>query len=392
MTSRRDATARFTRRVCFVKQRARRHLIACGTSRLRESFVRRRNRSHPSPLIIRARVNDDPARSRFPRSGFVWAGATPIVAAVAVTLFFVVAAPISTASASGVHSATAPIQLGKLISRSAKITTLDFAVLAQVPSLSEAQLWTQFGSRGANGCDARTLCVYGDTTSSTTVVLFGDSHAAMWLPAVNPWAITHHVRLILVWHGGCPTATLPTNWLWQDPTGSTSNTWCVKWRNAAIEFVDSIHAKLILFAERTSAIVSVPSDQPFSSTQWKEADITTIDRLESTGSRVAMIEDVPWHPEGVPKCLLAHWSDVQACSVPYPPVQWPGQQIAEADAARQTKAGFIRTIGWFCTSDDKTCPGLVGNHIVYWDNGHLTDHYSSYLSGVMGTAITQVGA
>jgi hypothetical protein len=303
----------------------------------------------------------------------------------------VIGVPLASAGASGSSDAPTAAQLSQLITKSATVTTLDFTDLSELSNVGEAQLWAQFGTRGANGCDATTVCEYGDTHASTTVVLFGDSHAAMWLPAVVPWASAHHDRLVLVWHGGCPTATLPTNWQWLDPSGSTSNQWCVDWRNAAIKYVDSLHAKLILFSERTSAIVSVPSDRPFSLVQWKKAVATTIDRLGATGSKVALIEDVPWHPESVPKCLLAHWSDIQMCSVSYPSVQWPGQQIAEADAAQQTKSAFIRTIDWFCTSNDETCPGLVGHHIVDWDNGHLTLSYSSYLSGVMGTALSLIG-
>ena len=58
-----------------------------------------------------------------------------------------------------------------------------------VPALADVRddLPTIYG----DGChlDQRTVtpkvCVFGDPSSSTTVVLFGDSHAAQWFPALE---------------------------------------------------------------------------------------------------------------------------------------------------------------------------------------------------------------
>jgi len=63
-----------------------------------------------------------------------------------------------------------------------------------------------------NGCHLSRVrlrsrpCVYGDTTSSTTVVLFGDSHAAYWFPAVDEISLQQHWRLVDLTKDGCPAA------------------------------------------------------------------------------------------------------------------------------------------------------------------------------------------
>ena len=49
-------------------------------------------------------------------------------------------------------------------------------------------------------------CVYGDTTSTTTVVLFGDSHAAYWFPALDLISQEQHWRLVDLTKDGCPVA------------------------------------------------------------------------------------------------------------------------------------------------------------------------------------------
>ena len=68
----------------------------------------------------------------------------------------------------------------------------------------------------SQGCGGVNSCVFGDATSKTTVVLFGDSHAYMWLPALVAFADQAWLRLVLVWLAGCPAAwvasgTRPTN-------------------------------------------------------------------------------------------------------------------------------------------------------------------------------------
>ena len=52
-------------------------------------------------------------------------------------------------------------------------------------------------------------CASGDVASPTTVVLFGDSHAAMWDPALNPVAEQQHWRLETLAKVTCPLLDLP---------------------------------------------------------------------------------------------------------------------------------------------------------------------------------------
>lgn len=281
-------------------------------------------------------------------------------------------------------------QVSALVAASAKIKKENATVRAELPNAPADQPWIQYGTSGENGCDATMVCAYGDITASKTIVLFGDSHASMWLPAVVPWATKHHERLVLVWDPGCPPAILPKNWQWLDPRGVTSNPSCLSWRTSAIAYVVSLHPSLVLIAERTAAIASEPSGKAFSSSQWQSALEITIKRLKVSHTKVAVIEDVPWHSETVPECLSREPSDVQACSVAYPNKTWPGQQKAEKAATEQTHASIIDTVGWFCIKSDKTCSGVIGNFITYWDNGHVTASYAAYLSGVMGSAITRV--
>ncbi len=53
-----------------------------------------------------------------------------------------------------------------------------------------------------DGCHVQTgkskakVCTYGDKDSSTKVLLFGDSHAASWLPALDALGKSQHWRIL----------------------------------------------------------------------------------------------------------------------------------------------------------------------------------------------------
>ena len=49
-------------------------------------------------------------------------------------------------------------------------------------------------------------CVYGNPSSKTTVVLFGDSHVMQWFPALNELAKERNWRLVGLTKAACPPA------------------------------------------------------------------------------------------------------------------------------------------------------------------------------------------
>ena len=69
-------------------------------------------------------------------------------------------------------------------------------------------------------------CVSGDAGAATTVALVGDSHAAMWQPALEPIARDRHWRLETMSKVLCPLMDLPIN----SPYLGRKFTECEQWR------------------------------------------------------------------------------------------------------------------------------------------------------------------
>lgn len=88
------------------------------------------------------------------------------------------------------------------------------ARIAKVPASVEptpAQAGTDFGGNDESiRCQARLgesrehICVLGDPQGTHLMVLYGDSHALMWLPAFVAIAQAAHWRLIVLGKSDCP--------------------------------------------------------------------------------------------------------------------------------------------------------------------------------------------
>ncbi len=98
------------------------------------------------------------------------------------------------------------------------------------PSIGEAR--TDYPLPYQDGCHVKQEdtvsgpCEYGDRSSSTTVVLMGDSHALSWFPAVNRLAIDRGWRLVNLTKSACASADF-SQW---NPNLKRVYTECNQWR------------------------------------------------------------------------------------------------------------------------------------------------------------------
>jgi hypothetical protein len=268
--------------------------------------------------------------------------------------------------------------------------------IKQLPALAATQLATvganhgdtplRLGEDGTN-CILISSCIYGDHLSTKSMVLFGDSHIWMWMPAFAAAAKKSHFKLILLEKYGCPAATLPTGFVYYDSVASLGSS-CSAFHSYSFAAIATLKPKVVFISERTAGVYAGTYpyvNQPlFTSTQWKLALKTTISSIQTTKTKVVVVEDVPFLTQDPISCLSVHSSSIQKCSVAYPNPQFPGQQVAQRAAATATGAGFIKTVQWMCTA---SCSPVVSKYITHFDVGHISATYVLYLSGVMNTAV-----
>jgi hypothetical protein len=278
-------------------------------------------------------------------------------------------------------------QVAALVATSGSIATLPANLLPPLDQVGQDTPGTYYGA-AAHPCSGVAACVYGDKYARRLVVLFGDSHAQMWLPAIAPVAKADGLRLALIWMAGCAAATVS---VWDAATRSI-NYACNAWRSRMITKIRAADPTLVLLASRTSDIPG-PANRPTTGAAWQAGLERTITELESATTTVAVIGDVTiFSPHPLPNCLAANATDLQACAVQNPNGKTRQHFAAERAAARTEHVDYLNPQPWLCTAPPTTtvrgtCSPVIGNMVAYSDTFHVSATYAEYLSGVWAKAL-----
>ncbi|MGH8869670.1 MAG: acyltransferase family protein [Actinomycetes bacterium] len=228
----------------------------------------------------------------------------------------------------------------------------------------------------ADGTESPT-CVYGDATSDTTVVMFGDSHMMQYFPALEGIAQERGWRLVGLTKAACPAADVRT----YNDYIKREYTECPEWReNTVRRIVTQEHPDLVVTSglDRYSVIVSGRRlDRTTSATYLEDGYVRTLRHLrEATGARIAVIRDSPRRMD-VPACVSEHLEDLDTCAKPRGEVLRHSPVTVRA-ADRIEGAQVIDPTPLMCP--DGVCPAVMGNALVYRDDGHLSATYVATLT------------
>jgi hypothetical protein len=274
-------------------------------------------------------------------------------------------------------------QVAGLVAKSHRITALPSGLTPSLASASSNTPEDVYPSTKL-GCASTTQCVFGDKASSKVIVLFGDSHAAMWLPALLPIATHDHYRVVLLFDLGCPAVDVT---IWNPATG-TDYTTCNTARSSDISQIIGLKPKVVLLASR-SAQAKSSAKRFFTNAQWEAGLEKTISLLKPSKAKVGVLGDITLMNVVPPQCLAAHPTGVQSCATasPNPIKHNQGHQTAEKAAAAAARVLYVNTIPWLCTT---TCSAVIGSMEVYSDKWHITVTYATYLSTVFGDSIKKL--
>ena len=232
----------------------------------------------------------------------------------------------------------------------------------------------------SNGKVSAKDCVYGDTASAHTIVLFGDSHAAQWFPALQEMSLRNHWRLDVLTKKGCPTADIPI----ADPARGPE---CGPWRKLVLARLAEEHPDLVIMSayrySTTSAVIGSSPDEV-----WRNGMQTTLDHVRPLAGNVLVLGDTPTPLSDVPGCVASHPRHVTACMNHRSAAIKPGRLSVELDVATAHDAWFVPTGDWLCSTSD--CPVVIGNLLVYRDNSHITTAASRWLEPYLEAAVKPI--
>jgi peptidoglycan/LPS O-acetylase OafA/YrhL len=223
-------------------------------------------------------------------------------------------------------------------------------------------------------------CVFGDPHGTRTMVVYGDSHAAMWFSSFDLAASLAHWRLFYLGKGDCPADALH----YGDPPGwgpiRGQYTPCDQWHRFAVARIHALRPDLVVI---TQEFRGRPDGIVYSSAQWQQGLVNTVRMLDVPARHVVVLGNTPILRQPAAECLSLHPSDVQSCSSPNAAFEAQYNR-AERAAAAEVGAKYVSVLPWFCST---ICTPVIGKYVVYWDKYHITGSYGVYLARVVGQAV-----
>jgi hypothetical protein len=261
------------------------------------------------------------------------------------------------------------------------------------PSLSRAS--TDVPPTYGNGCHkgfAGTSlpdperCVYGDLSSPTTVVLFGDSHAAQWFSALQRLSTERHWRLVPITKGNCGVGDVPVF----EKTFNRMFTECQEWRRSALARIAALHPALVVTG------TYLDSRQPYPSSSnpeavWVEGWRRSFVNLQSSADHVVYMVDNLYRFTAGPDCAAAHPTHLSSCiqSTTSGGLMNPVRRANIANLATSLGVTVIDPLPWMCL--DTKCPIVIGNVLVYRDNHHITQPFSRLVAPMLDAQLPALG-
>ncbi len=192
-------------------------------------------------------------------------------------------------------------------------------------------------------------CTYGDVNSKTTVVLYGDSHAAQWFPALEALANDRGFKLVSLTKSACPSVDVP-----RADQGAFKNVHCDKWRDDSIARIKKLRPAAVIMS--SFQYFNPPSGYPDEYQWWKEGQIRLLDALRGSSKHLIYISDTPRPLRDIPNCLASR--DVKSCNTTE---KTPVKIINGFEKVDPTP--------WLCTN---YCPAIQDGYVVYRDASHIS--------------------
>lgn len=222
-------------------------------------------------------------------------------------------------------------------------------------------------------------CYFGDVQGTRTLVLYGDSHAVMWMPAFDAIGKRLHWRIALLGKFACSAPDLS----YYDGEGNRHNSECDAWHPYAMARAKALKPDVIVFSSEYATPYSDKSHE-IDPASWQAGLVKTLAQAASPTTKLVVLGDIPYLTQSGPDCLAAHGNQVQACSTDPAKAVYGSHIEAEKAAAAQGGATYVPVLPWFC---GQTCPAVIGSYEVYSDRFHVTQTYVDYLSGALQGAL-----
>lgn len=285
---------------------------------------------------------------------------------------------VTTVAAATAPAVATPSEVAALVAAAPSIKTLPAHL---TPSLSTATadsatvLTHSLKNCIASGATLTARCAFGDLSGKNTIVLWGDSHAEMWFPALNWIAKQKKMKLVALIELGCPVANISV----MRVSVRQPFLACNEFRKNMLKRIDKLNPAVVVMSEDFFSVNS--SGGVVTAAQWQSALEVTLLSLPSKASKILIGNTVKL--SSPVECLARYPTAIQNCDALDTTAQVQ-ERAAEVAAARATKTHYVNELPWECSA---VCTEVVGHTVVYYSAGHITADYSMFLAKDLEAAL-----
>jgi peptidoglycan/LPS O-acetylase OafA/YrhL len=217
-------------------------------------------------------------------------------------------------------------------------------------------------------------CVYGYPSSDTRVVLFGDSLAMQYFPALDRLADRHGWRFTGLAKAGCPPIATPV----YNHRLKREYDECEEWRRRALGWIETERPDLVVTTGRlaTEAVRDGERLEPAEGEPLlRRGYVHILGRLRATGARVVVIKDLPRSPRNVPDCVSESLDRLRDCA--FERTAANSSEVDRAAAAALPGVRLLDPTPLVCP--EGLCRAVIGNAVVFRDYDHLTPTFAATL-------------
>jgi hypothetical protein len=200
-------------------------------------------------------------------------------------------------------------------------------------------------------------CTYGDVNSDKTIVIYGDSHAAQWFPALEKIAIKRGIKLVSLTKSACPAVDAK----------------CAEWRKNSYERIKSIRPLAVIMS--SFQYFSPPAKDLNPQAWWRNGQIKLFNSLKGASEHLIYISDTPHPLVNIPSCLAINESSECDTSEKSPVLVIPSFEA-------------IDPTPWLCT---EICPAIKDSIVAYRDRSHISIAMSLHLMPLLESALEEKG-
>jgi hypothetical protein len=235
--------------------------------------------------------------------------------------------------------------------------------------------------------NADTLCAFGDKSSARSILVFGDSQSAMWVPAMNVVGVTLGWKIVYLGKPGCAP--------WIDPK---TVDFLGHSRTGCMDFTQNV----IRFANRTKPRVVIPiglsgdyGRGQYPTFAESKADIDKLgNELKPSRASLLFFGEIPWYSSDYTKytpatCLAYQSTNLIPCLVT-PKEQFSNSFVQDlATFANSAGGQYLNINPLFCTKSRCALfvKALDGSHLIYQDAFHMNRWYSEWIGNALATLI-----